>query len=75
MITGILIGAAAASGIIYISGWIEKWFTYTELREWIENKGVNPTELSKQEFKKLYIMYQLEKIPGVEVTRVEPTDE
>lgn len=75
MITGILIGAAAASGIIYVSGWIEKWMAYSDIREWIENKGVNPAELSKQEFKKFYIMYQLEKIPGVEVTRMDNKEE
>lgn len=70
MIYGILIGVAATSACIYVYESLMAYIRYREMREWLRIKDVDPEGMEKAEFAKYYTLWQLSKLPNVEIEEV-----
>ena len=70
MITGILIGVAGTAAFIYVSELFASYMRYREMREWMLKKDIDPADIDKEEFSKLYALWQLSKLPNIEIEHI-----
>jgi hypothetical protein len=70
MITGILIGVAGTAAFIYVYELLASYIRYREMREWMIGRDIDPEEIDKDEFSKLYTLWQLSKLPNIEIEHI-----
>ena len=69
-IAAFICGIAVTSLVFYIIDHITSLFEYMKFRQWLVSMNVDPKEIDSKAFDKFYAMYEISKLPNVEIQEV-----